>query len=148
MPLRLLDILHKKSIPRQIIQWVRSFLSKRQTIISISRHQLVLYQVLGRAPQESLLFLILFLFYNTKLISLCLGPRTIAIGFINNTNILAYRKSTATTYRALEEAYAYCLLQARKFEIKFTLSKYKLIYFTYQRQAFNLLAIVQLGDIV
>ena len=142
MSLRLLDILHKKSIPRQIIQQVRSFLSKRQTIISISRYQLALYQVLGRAPQGSLLSLILFLFYNTKLISLCLGLRTIAISFINNTNILAYRKSIATMYRALEEAYTYCLLQARKFRIKFTLSKYKLIYFTYQRQAFDLLAIV------
>ena len=110
MPLRLLDILYKKSIPKQIIQQVRSFLSKRQTIISIFRYQLVLYQILDRASQESLLFLILFLFYNTKLISLCLGLRTIAISFINNTNILAYRKSIATMYRALEEAHACCLL--------------------------------------
>ena len=133
MPLRLLDILYKKSIPRQIIQQIRSFLSKRQTIISISRYQLVLYQVLGRAPQRSILSLILFLFYNTKLISLYLGLRTIAIIFINNTNILAYRKSIATIYRALEEAYTYYLLQTRKFGIKFTSSKYKLIYFIYQR---------------
>jgi hypothetical protein len=90
----------------------------------------------------------LFLFYNAKLMSLCSGPRTTTIGFVDDTNILAYGKSTAATCKALEEAHSRCLLWAKKFGIKFALSKYELIHFTRRRHAFDLSATVRLGDVV
>jgi Reverse transcriptase (RNA-dependent DNA polymerase) len=148
VPLRLLDVLRKKGIPGWIIRWVRSFLSERQTTISISGHQSTLHRVPGGAPQGSPLSLILFLFYNAELMSLCSGPRTTTIGFVDDTNILAYGKSTAATCKALEEAHSRCLLWAKKFGIKFAPSKYELIHFTRRRHTFDLSATVRLGDVV
>jgi hypothetical protein len=50
VPLRLLDVLRKKGIPGWILRWVKSFLSERQTTISISGHESDLYRVPGGAP--------------------------------------------------------------------------------------------------
>jgi len=48
---------------------------------------------------------ILFLFF-TSILLLTLETRpTIAIGFIDNTNILIYSKCTKINYRRLEQAY-------------------------------------------
>ena len=57
--------------------------------------------------QGSPLSPILFLFYNADLLDLCcnLAARTIAIGFIDNINILVYRPSIESNYRKLEATY-------------------------------------------
>ena len=58
-------------------------------------------------PQGSLLFSILFLFYNADLLDLCCNPaaRTTAIGFIDDVNILVYGPSTESNCRKLEATY-------------------------------------------
>lgn len=145
--LRLLDVLRKKGIPGWIIRCIRSFLDERKTTISIQGYQSQLYNIPGGCPQGSPLSPILFLFYAAELMSLCSGPKTTAIGFVDDTNILAYGKSTAETCRLLEEAHSKCLAWAKKFGMKFAPAKYELIHFTRRSKKFDMTATVQLGEV-
>ena len=58
-------------------------------------------------PQGSLLSPILFLLYNVELVRIYSKPKSgaIALGFIDNINILVYSKSTEANYRLVETIY-------------------------------------------
>jgi hypothetical protein len=90
----------------------------------------------------------LFLFYNSELLDLCQRPKEglSTIDFADNINMLAYSRLTESNCRILEAGHSRCLSWARRHEIRFAPTKYKLIYFTRSRQ-FNLGASIYLGGI-
>jgi hypothetical protein len=65
----------------------------------------------ARVPQGSSLSLILFLFYNAKLLDLCCNPtaRTLAVRFVDDVNILVYSPNTEGNCRQLETIHKKCL---------------------------------------
>ena len=81
-----------------------------------------------------------FLFYNSKLLEIYNKPgqKILTIGFINNINILIYRKSIEENTRKLKYIYKNYIKQAHKYSAKFKSFKYKLIYFTRQPKQFNI----------
>jgi hypothetical protein len=147
-PLRLLDVLRKKGIPAWATRWIGSFLHERKTTLVFNGSESESYRILGGAPQGSPLSPILFLLYNSELVELCSGPRTSAIGFMDDINILTYSKSTERNCLELETVHSRCLAWAKRFGMKFAPQKYELIHFTRRRTAFNLAATIRLGETI
>lgn len=121
-------------------------MTNRITTLAFQGQESDTIQLEAGVPQGSSLLPILFLFYNAGLLELCENRRlqTIAVGFVDNTNILAYSLSMASNCRALEKVHTECLKWARKHGIQFALNKYKLIHFTRRQRAFDLTEIIQL----
>ena len=95
-------------------------------------------------PQGSILLPILFLFFASILLPDLEGKGVIAMGFVDDSNILAYRKSTKGNCRKLEAAHDKCVEWASKHGAAFAPQKYQLIHFTRSRKRHNLQATVNI----
>jgi len=115
-------------------------MTDRRTTLVIQGSETEAFPVPAEVPQGLPLSPILFLFYNSELLNLCQRPKEglSAISFTDNINILAYSRLTESNCHILEADYTKCLVCAKRYEIKFTPSKYKLIHFTKSHCQFNL----------
>ena len=100
-------------------------------------------------PQGSLLFSILFLFYISDLHNIVHTPEksVSALGFADDTNLLAFSSSLKSNLLKLKSTHSKCLDWARKHRIKFAPEKYKLLYFS-RRRTDNLQLSLRLGEVV
>jgi hypothetical protein len=81
-------------------KYIRSFLTNRTTTLVLCTYE-------DKSPAT--LSPILFLFFaSTPLPQLNAGA-TAAIGFVDDTNILTFSRSTEADYRVLERAYEKCI---------------------------------------
>ena len=96
-------------------------------------------------PQGSTLSPILFLFFASGLLPLLTNGPTSAIGFVDDTNILTFGRSTEENCKALEAAHDKCLEWAGRHGAQFAPEKYQLIHFTRKRKKHNLKATVQIA---
>jgi len=82
--------------------------------------------------ENFLLFLILYLFYNTSLLKIYnnIKLRISFIKFVNNINILIYRKLTKCNCKVLDKIYSKYKKNIYIYNTKFLKVKYKLIYFS------------------
>jgi len=108
-------------------------MTDRETTLVVQGTELESRWIGAGVPQGSLLSPILFLFYNAELLDICYNPaaRTVAVGFVDNVNILTYGPSIEGNCRRLEEVYQKCLDWAKMSRLKFALQKYELIHFTH-----------------
>src|SRR2546430_16396427 len=85
----------KKKFPRWILDFVHSFLTARRTRITFMGYESDWIQVQARIPQGSPIFPILFLFFISELLETFqqANSRTLAFGFVDDTNILAWGDS-------------------------------------------------------
>jgi hypothetical protein len=90
---------------------IRSFLLERTTTLIVDNEETPPRQLVASVPQGSLLSPILFIFYNLGLLeSLNLLDLYLSIlGFVDDVNLLIYRKSTLENYTTLELAHDKCL---------------------------------------
>ncbi len=90
--------------------------------------------------QDSLLSLILYLFYNVNLLKACddIRLRISFTNFINNVNILIYEEFIKCNCKVLNEVYDRCEQWSKMYNIKFLKTKYKLIHFTRIFKWFNM----------
>ena len=95
-------------------------------------------------PQGSTLSPILFLFFASTLLPDLEGKGVTAMGFVDDSNILAYGKSTEGNCRKLEAAHDKCVEWASKHGAAFAPQKYQLIHFTRSRKRHNLQATVNI----
>lgn len=86
----------------------------------------------------------LFLFFASNLLDELNQGNTTAYGFVDDTNILTYSRSTEENCRALEAAYDKCLRWARKHGATFAPDKYNLIHLTRQRRRADMSAAVNI----
>ena len=109
-----------------------------------------IFQIQAGILQGFSIFLILFLYYNLELIKACnlSYQYIIGLGFINNTNILAYKRSTYKTTRTLSKLYQKYIEQATKYKASFSSKKYSLIYFFCCTRRFNLSQALQLEETI
>ena len=147
VPLRLLDNLRRRRMPRWIVKFVESFMSDRSTTLVLPGGETELFPIGVGTPQGSPLSVVLFLFYNAGLFDLCRRPGAgiSGVGFADDLTALVYSKSTERNCAKLEELHRDCLRWARKHGMAFAPDKYELIHMTRATKRFNLSASVNLG---
>ena len=95
-------------------------------------------------PQGSTLSPILFLFFASTLLPQLNAGSTSAVGFVDDTNILTFGRSTEANCRTLERANELCIDWARTHGATFAPDKYQLIHFTPKLRKFNMKATIQI----
>jgi len=90
--------------------------------------------------------LILYLFYNVNLLKACddIKLRTSFTDFVNDINILIYKEFMKRNCKVLSEIYDKCKQWSKIHNIKFLMTKHKLIHFTRTFKWFNMKVDVEL----
>ena len=104
---RLLHNMRKRRVLTLLLNWVKDFLRKRRTTLTINEYTLLERRAKVNISQSSSLSSILYLFYNVDLLKNCDDIRlhTSIIDFVNDVNILTYNNSTKRNCEKLKEIY-------------------------------------------
>ena len=143
----LLHNLQTKGIPEYIIRWIKNFLKRRSTSMTVGKKTSKVFSIGTGIPQGLPISPILFLFFNMPLIENCAKSelRVQVRGFADDVHLIAYNSSTESNCHMLEKAHTLCLEWAQKYEASFASKKYKLLHLTCSPKKFNITAIVDLG---
>jgi hypothetical protein len=133
---RLLWILRVKGFPDWVIQTIQSFLTARRTRIAYAGHESEWISTQTGIPQGSPISPILFLIFITELLETFQSPagETIALGFVDDTNLITCGDTAANNCRKLEAAHDKCIAWAKRHGARFAPLKYQLIHFTKRRR--------------
>jgi hypothetical protein len=133
---RLLWVLRKKGFPPWITTFVKAFLSDRRSKITFSGYTSEWIPANTGIPQGSTLSPILFLFYISELLEDLMRPNsdTVAMGFVDDTNIITWGASAQENCIRLEQAHDRCIAWAKRYGAIFAPRKYHLIHFTKRRR--------------
>jgi Reverse transcriptase (RNA-dependent DNA polymerase)/Endonuclease-reverse transcriptase len=133
---RLLWIMRTKGYPTWIIQAIRNFLKERRTKITIPGFTSNWITTETGIPQGSPLSPVLFLFFISELLSTfqSVHDGTLAFGFVDDTNIVAWGDTAQDNCRRLQDAHDKCISWARRHGASFAPDKYQLIHFTKRRR--------------
>lgn len=143
----LLRTLFDKGVPNSLIRFVESFLRDRESRLVFDNRESGWYKVPSGVPQGSPLSPILFvIFIATLYDELAEVSGASVIGFADDTNILAYGRSTVKTVELLNKAWTVCETWADKRGMSFSPKKTKLIHFA--RQGKRPKTGIRLGDIL
>jgi len=107
---RLLYNIRKRKIFKLLLEFVKDFLRNRRITITIDNYTTTKRNIDVDISQDFLLFLILYLFYNANLLEICdnIKLRISFIKFVNNVNILIYKKLTKHNCKVLSKIYDKC----------------------------------------
>jgi hypothetical protein len=141
---RLIHNLKMKAFPPSIIKFIQSFLQDRTTCLRLGEYLDCTRSQTTGIPQGSTLSPILFLFFASTLLPELEGEGVTAMGFVDDSNILAFGETTRANCKKLEEAHDKCLQWAAKHGAAFAPQKYQLIHFTRSRRAHDLQATVSI----
>ncbi len=130
------------------MNWIRSFLTDRETSLTLERITSRPEPAETEIPQGSPVSPILFLFFNAPLIERYAEAKLkLQVGgFVNDIYLLAYRKSTEVNCETLRKVYEICLQWAGTYGATFAPKKYELIYLIRSPGKFNIRASVDLGS--
>ncbi len=137
---RLLHDMKKRRVFRLLLKFVKNFLKDWCITITIDDYTTMKCNVNINISQDSLLSSILYLFYNVNLLKACYDIRlkTSFIDFVNDVNILIYKKFIKRNCKVLSEIYDRCKQWSKMYDIKFSKTKHKLIHFTRTSKWFNM----------
>ena len=126
---RLLHNMKKRKVSRLLLKFVKNFLKDQCIMIIINDYMMMKCNVNINILQNSLLSLILYLFYNTNLLKVCddIKLKISFINFVNDINILIYKEFIKRNCRVLNEIYNKCKQRLKMHDIKFLMTKHKLI---------------------
>ncbi len=129
---RLLHNMKKRKVSKLFLEFVKNFLKDQRIMIIINDYMMMKCSVNIKISQNSLLSLILYLFYNANLLKACddIKLRTNFINFVNNINILTYKEFMKRNCRVLSKIYDRCEQWLKMHNIKFLMMKHELIHFT------------------
>jgi len=107
---KLLHDIKKRKVFKLLFKFVKNFLKDRCIMITIDDYMTMKCSVNINISQDSLLSLILYLFYNANLLEACdnIKLRTNFINFVNDINILIYKEFIKRNCRILSEIYDKC----------------------------------------
>jgi len=133
---RLLWILQRKGYPTWITQAITNFLTSRRTQIMIPGYTSEWILTETGIPQGSPLSPVLFLFFISELLELFqrVEGDTLAFGFVDDTNLIAWGDSAQDNCRRLEIVHDRCITWAQRHGAFFTPVKYQLIHFTRRKR--------------
>ncbi len=137
---RLLHDMKKRKVFRLLLKFVKNFLKDWRITITIDDYTLMKCNVNVDILQNSSLSLILYLFYNANLLKACddIKLKTNFTNFMNDINILIYKEFMKCNCKVLSEIYDKCKQWSKMHDIKFLITKYKLIHFTRTFKWFNM----------
>jgi retron-type reverse transcriptase len=111
-------------LPQWVAEYIRSFLTNRTTTLMLGTYEDRVRPTTSGIPQGSMLSPILFLFFASTLLPQLNAGTTTAIGFVDDTNILTFSRSTEANCRFLERANEKCMAWARTHGATFAPEKY------------------------
>ncbi len=137
---RLLHTLRMRRTSNYIIEWTRSFLKNRESLLIFDEQISVMQRVNADISQRFFISLILFLFFNASLIEKCkaLEIKIEVFNFVDNINILIYDKITELICKSLSWAYNFCAKWAWTHDATFASEKYELTHFTRKSKRFDM----------
>ncbi len=137
---RLLHDMKKRKVSRLLLKFVKNFLKDQRIMITIDDYMIIKCSVNINISQDSLISLILYLFYNVNLLEACddIKLKTNFIDFMNDINILIYKEFIKRNCKVLSKIYDKCKQWSKTHDIKFLITKYKLIHFTRTFKWFNM----------
>jgi hypothetical protein len=146
---RLVHVLKAKGVPAQLADWMQAFMTDRSSSLVFSGTETEEKAVPIGIPQGSPLSPILYLFYAAELLEVCNNTeeRLSTCGFVDDTNMLAYSRTTEENCRILERAHTRCLDWAARYGASFAPEKYELIHLSRNPKRFNMQAQLQLGTV-
>ncbi|KAI7191628.1 hypothetical protein KC316_g5942 [Hortaea werneckii] len=143
---RLIHNLRNARLPRWVGEYIRSFLTGRTTTLMLGTYEDRVRSTTSGIPQGSTLSPILFLFLASTLLPQLIAGATNAVGFVDDTNILTFSRSTEANCRTLERANEKCMAWARTHGATFAPEKYQLLHFTRRPKKFNMQATVRIPN--
>jgi exonuclease III len=134
---RLIHNLKRKGIDKSIVDWIRSFLKDRTTILKLTEYESPKTVISIGIPQGSPVSPILYLFYNSELIEDCekyLREGVETSGYADDIGLIAQGPNTATTTKILTKVHEeVCVPWARRHGSVFSPPKYQLLHVTRKR---------------
>ena len=148
--IRLLHMLKMKRTSSYIIEWTRSFLENRETLLIFDEQTSDMREINADISQKFLISSILFLFFNASLIEKCeaLRIKIEVLDFINDINILVYDRFTEEICRTLSKAHDVCEKWACTHDATFTSEKYELTHFIRKSKRFDMMTSIQIENSV
>jgi len=107
---KLLHDIKKRKVLRLLLEFVKNFLRNQRIMITINDYTTMKCSMNVDILQDSLLSLILYLFYNVNLLEAFndIKLRTNFMSFINDINILTYEKFMKRNCKVLSKIYDRC----------------------------------------
>ena len=149
LPKILQQILKRKGIPAWLASWIYSFCDKRSTTLVFDDSESYSIAIHCGVPQDSPLSSILFLFYISELHETVHTPSSgvSALGFADDTNLLAFGHSLKSNLLKLKNTHHKCLSWAARHGIVFSPEKYEILHFS-RRRSDNLQLKLRLGNVI
>ncbi len=124
-----------------IIEWTRSFLKNRETLLIFNEQMSDIRKINADILQRSFILSILFLFFNASLIEKCkaLRIKIKVLNFINDINILVYNRFIEEICKTLSKAYNVCAKWTCTHDATFASEKYKLTHFIRKSKRFDMM---------
>ncbi len=143
---RLLHDMKKRKVLKLLLEFVKNFLRNWRITITIDDYTTMKRSMNVNISQDSLLSSILYLFYNVNLLKACddIRLRISFTDFIDDVNILTYKKFMKRNCRVLNEIYDRCEQWSKMYDIKFSKTKHELIHFMKTSKWFNMNVNVEL----
>ncbi len=143
---RLLHDMKKRKVSRLLFKFVKNFLKNRCITMTIDDYMMMKCSMNIDISQDFSLSLILYLFYNANLLKACndIKLRINFTNFVNDINILIYKEFMKCNCKVLSEIYDRCKQWSKMHDIKFLMTKHKLIHFTKTSKWFNMKVDVKL----
>ncbi len=143
---KLLHDMKKRKVFRLLLKFVKNFLKDQYITITINDYMMIKWNVNINISQDSSLSLILYLFYNANLLKACdnIKLKTNFTNFVNDVNILTYKEFIKCNCKVLNEIYDRCKQWSKMHDIKFLMTKHKLIHFMKISKWFNMKVDVKL----
>jgi len=107
---KLLYDMKKRKVSRLLLKFVKNFLKDWCITITIDDYTMMKCSMNVDISQDSLLSLILYLFYNANLLKACdnIKLKTSFTDFMNDVNILTYKEFIKCNCKVLSEIYDRC----------------------------------------
>ena len=107
---KLLHDMKKRKVSKLLFKFVKNFLKDQRIMITIDDYTMMKCSMNVDISQDSLLSLILYLFYNANLLKACddIKLKTNFTNFVNDINILIYKEFMKCNCRVLSEIYDRC----------------------------------------
>ena len=149
LPKILQQILKRKGIPAWLASWIYSFCDKCSTTLVFDDSESCSIPIHCGVPQGSPLSPILFLFYISELHETVHTPSSgvSALGFADDTNLLAFGHSLKSNLLKLKNTHLKCLSWAARHGMVFSPEKYKILHFS-RRRSDNLQLKLRLGNVI